>query len=259
MNSIRKHMEEYSNSVKVIENKIPKNKLPGNPLDGIHPVSIAEILLKNLKECQSAEDYNTSLNSSTGSMKARNAHDFFGWMAKQGKNQQYKLGACKGTIYRSDNYMNIPLDKRNGSKPKDTPNHVHIEHTIPVNVILRYIWNIYNKDIGRFSDLLMKKKLYEDFISVSVCTALTEDEEKTIGISKALKKEHPDFEGRKIRTDLMAVRPFKRYDFSKGLKIYEMITGSEINPETFTLKDHVNLINNVDIYDWDYISSMYPL
>ena len=38
-----------------------------------------------------------------------------------------------------------------------------------------------------------------------------------------------------------------------------MITGSEINPETFTLKDHVNLINNVDIYDWDYISSMYSL
>ena len=249
-------MEEYRNSIRVIENKIPKNRLPGNPSDGVHPASIAEILLENLKKCQDPDDYYRKVR-----MEARWAHDFFGWLAKQkkGKNQQYKLGACKGAIYRSDSYMDIPLDKRNGSKPKDTPNHVHIEHTIPVNVILRYIWNIYNKDIGRFSDLLMKKKLYEDFISVSVCTALTEDEEKTIGISKALKKEHPDFEGGKIRTDLMAVRPFKRYDFSKGLKIYEMITGSEINPETFTLKDHVNLINNVDIYDWDYISSMYPL
>lgn len=69
MNNIRKHMEEYSNSIKVIENKMPKNKLPGNPLDGIHPVSIAEILLKNLKERQSPEDYNNSFNSSKGSMK----------------------------------------------------------------------------------------------------------------------------------------------------------------------------------------------
>ena len=48
---------------------MPKNKLPGNPLDGIHPVSIAEILLKNLKERQSPEDYNNSFNSSKGSMK----------------------------------------------------------------------------------------------------------------------------------------------------------------------------------------------
>ena len=93
MNSIRKHMEEYRNSIRVIENKIPKNRLPGNPLQGVHPASIAEILLEKLKECQSPEEYNTVLNSSKGSMKARKAHDFFGWMAMQGKNQENKLGA----------------------------------------------------------------------------------------------------------------------------------------------------------------------
>lgn len=37
-----------------------------------------------------------------------------------------------------------------------------------------------------------------------------------------------------------------------------MITGSEINPETFTLKDHINLINKVDIYNWDYICNRNP-
>jgi len=247
-------MEEYRNSIKIVKNKIPKKKLPGNPIDGIHPSSIAEILLEKLKKCQDPNDYYTEVG-----LKARWAHDFFGWLAKQGKNQEFKLGACKGAIYRSDSYMDIPLDKRNGSKQGDAPKNVHIEHTIPVKVIIKYIWNIYKKDIGRSSDLLMKKTLYKDFISVSVCTALTEDEEGEI-IDTKWKSKHPYFDEGEICTDsLMEVRPFKRYDFSKGLKVYEMITGSEINPETFTLKDHVNLINNVDIYDWDYISSMYPL
>ena len=100
-----------------------------------------------------------------------------------------------------------------------------------------------------------QRKLHETFLSISVCTALTRHEEK-LCIKKGLSKKHPEFENGKIITNsLTGIHPFKRYDFSNGLKIYEVISGREICPKSFTLRDHINLMAEADIYNWDTILS----
>ena len=103
-------------------------------------------------------------------------------------------------------------------------------------------------------DHLINRRLHEAFLSISVCTALTRHEEEEV-IIKKYKDKHPELDEKEIKVDsLSEIHPFIRNDFSKGLKLYEMISGSEICPETFTLKDHIYLINKVDIYKWDYIN-----
>ena len=96
---------------------------------------------------------------------------------------------------------------------------------------------------------------HEYFLSVSVCTAFTRNEEVTC-IHEGYELEHPDFEdGRLLNVDsLNEVLPFKRYDFDKGLRLFEVIDGTEISPDSWSLKDHTELMSKVNIYDWNYIS-----
>ncbi len=252
MTDIDKHMEEYLDSKKMIKNELHKKTQS-------HPIEFSDFMKKSLIE---SKDNIKTFKDRLG-LRLRRAHDYFGWMAKKDTRQSLELGECRGAIYRSQEYMKIPLQDRSGESLKKlkergesySSHHVHIEHSIPVNTILEYFW--------QYKDNLLEtdeqKKLHETFLSISVCTALTRHEEESC-IKEGLSKKHPEFEKGKILVNsLTDIHPFKRYSFSKRLKIYETITGSEINPEIFTLKDHINLINKVDIYDWDYISSRYPL
>ena len=250
MNVITSHMEEYLDTVTAIKRKLCKTNKPVS-----HPIEFANFLQESLM----IDDWPSFDKKLGKSNRARSSHNYYGWMSYTEK----PLGKCKGAIYRSEEYMKIPLQERSGESLKNLKkrgkgygsNHIHIEHSIPVSLILRYFFNY--KDIYLDNpDNLINKSLHEAFFSISVCTALTRQEEKEV---IKYKDQHPELDKKELKVgSLSEIHPFIRYDFSKGLKIYEMITGSEINPETFTLKDHINLINKVDIYNWDYICSRNP-
>ena len=60
----------------------------------------------------------------------RQIHDFYGWMAKSGRN-----GHCAGAIYRTEEFMARPAAERNGTRHVRTGRNIHIEHTVPVSVL----------------------------------------------------------------------------------------------------------------------------
>tara|TARA_B110000008_G_scaffold102227_1_gene105055 strand:+ start:2615 stop:3361 length:747 start_codon:yes stop_codon:yes gene_type:complete len=245
MNEIRRHMEEYLESKNNIRSKFRRKTQ-------FHPENFADFIKNSLIKSKSPESFKERLGGSN--VRARKAHDYYGWMSKKGR-----LGACRGAIYRSQEYMKIPLRDRSGEKKYKSRGeqyssyHVHIEHSIPVNTILEYFWQ--HKDI--LLEMDKQRKLHETFLSISVCTALTRNEEKSC-IKNGLSKKHPEFENGKILTNsLTDIHPFKRYDFSNGLKVYEVITGTKICPESFTLRDHIDLMAEADIFNWDNILSYY--
>jgi hypothetical protein len=50
-------------------------------------------------------------------------------------------GLCAGALYRSEEFVSIPQDSRNGAARLGN---VHIEHTVPVNVIVSAIFSRYS-------------------------------------------------------------------------------------------------------------------
>ena len=240
MKNINIHQKEYSQSLSIVNKKINR----GTGRD--HPSSFSYFMRESVKECEKYKDFYRKLGASN---RARNAHDFYGWMSKDGK-----LGGCRGAIYRSETYMQIPLADRSGRKKfaskgeEYSTNDVHIEHSIPVAVILETIWHELKGIFSESNNQLELKKLHENFLSLSVCTALTREEEKFC-VKKVFSKKHPQFDrGKVLVNSLEEILPFLRYDFSKGLKIFEAINGKEVDPETFSLKNHIELLSEVGLF-----------
>ena len=242
MNFMQSHKKDFLNCVSIIQKRLPR-KLRD------HPISFIDFMRKSLNEASNIKEFKKKL--AGPNVRTRNAHDFYGWMSKDGA-----WGACRGAFYRSENYMKIALEKRSGKKSDiDEDFGVHIEHTIPVDVILESIWHCRKTFESISNDQMLQKKLYEKFLSISVCTAVTRKEEKTC-IPKEYESKHPDFaDGRLLNMDsLNEVLPFKRYNFENGLRLFEVINGTEISPDSWSLKDHTELMSKVNIYDWNYVS-----
>ena len=244
MEYLEDHLKDYSECINAISKRMRKN-LKDHPLKFARLLSEAVQTSKNRKEFSEIID-----NKSTLAM--RKAHDFFGWMAKSGS-----IGACKGAIYRSLNYMQVPIKDRSGRiHDAATGFGVHIEHSIPINQIISALWSRRDLFLELENPTIVTRTAHEEFIKLSVCTAITRQEQKNC-IKPAYAKRHPDFDatGRpKIGFSLKDVRPFIRYDFTGGLKIFEMINGREIKPDTWSLQDHEDLISKIDVYHWDRIS-----
>ena len=70
------------------------------------------------------------------------------------------------------------------------------------------------------------------------------------------RSEYPDFANGLLFNiaSLNEVLPFKRYNFESGLRLFEVINSTEILPYHWSLKNHVELMNKMNIYDWNYIS-----
>ena len=149
MNEIRRHMEEYLESKNNIRSKFRRKTQ-------FHPENFADFIKNSLIESKNFEGFKERLGGSN--VRARKAHDYYGWMSKKGR-----LGACRGAIYRSQDYMKIPLRDRSGERKyksrgeQYSSHHVHIEHSIPVNTILEYFWQ--HKDI--LLEMDEQKKLHE--------------------------------------------------------------------------------------------------
>ena len=242
MKFIDLHKKDYLNCVDIIRKRMLKNLRD-------HPISFIDFMRTSLNEASNYHEFKRELGGPNN--RVRHAHDFYGWMSKDGA-----WGACRGAFYRSENYMKIALENRSGKKrDKDEDFGVHIEHTIPVDVILKSIWHCRETFKSISNDQMLQKKLYENFLSLSVCTAITRNEEITC-VPILYRSEHPNFANGQLLniTSLNEVLPFKRYNFESGLRLFEVINGTEISPDHWSLKDHFELMNKMNIYDWNYVS-----
>ena len=172
----------------------------------------------------------TSVNVEQGINHAiRQIHDFYGWMAKQGRN-----GKCAGTLYRSLDFMKIAPSNRNGSKSSDR--NIHVEHTVPVAILGSYLKN----SISEFSS---PESLHWNLIQHSICVGLSFNEEKSLNLAGVAKSTNEAFT---LDGHLIHDYPFRRYlpmvDYAKSNKlnfsIVDITTGSEIDLENFTFRDH---------------------
>jgi len=151
----------------------------------------------------------------------RKFHDRFGWMAKESSS----AGKCAGALYRTQAFIQLPSDERIGKKRGQT---VHIEHTVPVNV-LSMRWLEVRKG-GQEQELM---PTFAWVMHHTVATAFHQDERMSLkGVSKS--------------TDCFAEgapgfgRPFKRYSglFHQGGQVWDVYNGALIEPDLFSLSDH---------------------
>jgi hypothetical protein len=162
----------------------------------------------------------------------RRVHDFYGWKAKDTVD---KLGLCSGALYRSARYLEIDPKKRNGSRKSGQQN-VHIEHTVQVNVLIKTLKY-------HISDFDSPAALHKFLIDHSVCTALHKDEEGLLKDAGVSHDRNPAFDddGRRI-----GVLPFKRYEElargDKKFRLFNVVSGKEINIEKFTFANHVKAL-----------------
>ena len=244
MTPLRLNQQDFIESRDIISGRLSKNL-------SNHPAKFTNILTKAIVTAKSATEFATAINHKH-SLAMRKAHDFYGWMAKNGK-----LGGCKGSIYRSQNFMNLPIKMRSGKKiHAETEFGVHIEHTIPIKQIVASLWAEQAAMLSHRDEEFISKLMFEKFLNLSVCTALTRKEQQTC-INPAYHDSHPDFKvsaksSRNIA--LEEIRPFKRYNFNGDLKIFEVVNDTRIDPNTWSLRNHAELLENVNIYRWDFIS-----
>lgn len=157
----------------------------------------------------------------------RQIHDFYGWMAKYGKR-----GLCKGTLYRTVEFMDIGVEHRDGTT--GPTRNIHIEHTVPVAVLQKFL----NYDRNRYNT---PEELHWALLSNSICVAMTHDEQKALDICKVARSSNPAYSNAGER---IGDRPFLRYeslfDSSRGrrFKIVNVVTGKLIDIHSETFEDH---------------------
>lgn len=157
----------------------------------------------------------------------RQIHDYYGWMSKDGPR-----GACKGTLYRTVNFMEIEAECRDGTKG-ETRN-IHIEHTVPVKVLRKFL--SYNH--ARFRT---PEELHFSLISNSICVAMTHDEQKALDSFRDIRFTHPAYNSFGER---IGDFPFRRYEplldspIGRTFNVVNVVTGKAINMHTESFLDH---------------------
>jgi hypothetical protein len=164
----------------------------------------------------------------------RQVHDFYGWMAKHGKN-----GGCAGTLYRSVEFMSIEQRDRDGSKSQSR--NIHIEHAVPVAAL--------EKVLGVNAPRMKGPcDLHWLLMCKSVCVALSSNEERNLRLAGVPASRSNSFDQWGECKDQF---PFRRYarliSYSKDnnfdFRIFNVITGKEIDLENFTFQDHVKTMH----------------
>jgi len=165
----------------------------------------------------------------------RQIHDFYGWMARHGKN-----GLCAGTLYRTTNYLNIDMTSRDGSKRSSR--NIHIEHTVPVADLNRLLWQSSGKLESQSAE-----NLHELLIKHSICVAFSKHEEAAIGAAGI-----PSSRNHAFNEDGTPGKeypyPFRRYlplvqELSKqGLdfNVINIVSNKSIDLQNFTFADHLS-------------------
>lgn len=173
------------------------------------------------------------LNSEVG-MHFRQTHNVFGWMAG---NVLEKRGLCSGAIYRTEKFIEVAQEARNGSAgPRRSLVHlqnVHIEHTVPI-AELNTRWLLY-----RAERQISVAEAYAWMLVHSVTTAFHMSEKGGLG---RFESKSPVFEMSSSWFD----RPFMRYTVAaKQPVVWNVLTGKKINAEQWSFQDHFSMIDKL--------------
>ena len=227
---LEQHRDELKKTISRIKQRIEQNRKPK-----LNPYSICVDILKQIKQLEKRKAHRTFIAD-----KIRKLHDFYGWMSKGCIDDN---GLCSGSIYRTEKYMQIPLNERTGKKTTTLGfQRVHIEHSVPIN-------EIYNLLQFKKDQLNSPKAVFDLIFENSVCTAFSNEEEKTgirTGYSRKL------VEASLINRD--RIFPLKRY--SENVKVINILTGSTV-PHNTSLKTLTMDYKDIEIYDWNIIEDHY--
>lgn len=150
----------------------------------------------------------------------RKVHDRFGWMAKEST----FAGKCAGALYRTHAFIQLPAAQRIGKKKGQT---IHIEHTIPVNVLAtRWLVAEAASDADKAATLAW-------VLRNTVATAFHKDEQKTL--RKVSSSSDCYVEG-----TTGFGRPFARYAqlHEGGGRVWDVMNEVEVEASVFTLDHH---------------------
>lgn len=189
----------------------------------------------------------------------RQIHDFYGWMARDA----YHRGHCAGTLYRTAQYLRHSRIERNGTK--SAARNIHIEHTVPVAVLVAAL--TFRHKERPFSNAL---DLHKYLIARSVCVAFSHEEEVWLrgaqipGSTNAAFSNDKEDKGKQLNRF-----PFRRYtplvEYAKKKKkefrIVNVVTNEEICLNTYSFDDHVKSLKaasrmageegGISLYDLD--------
>jgi hypothetical protein len=211
-NVIERHREELKSVLLGLKRSIEDR----NRDYRTHPPRYAEELLLGLREDR--------ISQSDLGHAVRQIHDFYGWKAKDCRERR---GVCSGALYRSEGYLMIDPSARNGSRK--TERDVHIEHTVPISVLVRALEKQCFATAADLHDFLMRH---------SVCAALSGDEERLLKTRFVPAYRHDAFkEGIRV-----ADHPFSRYSplVERGeLHLFDIVSCKEIDIESFSFSDHI--------------------
>jgi hypothetical protein len=181
----------------------------------------------------------------------RQIHDFYGWMAKPGK-----VGGCAGALYRSEAFLELDVDARDGRK--GATKNVHIEHLVPVSAL--------EKGLKAMSGSFQSASaLYAFLMDHSICVAMTQAESTMIHDSGVSRSTSPAFDSKGNKT---GEHPFRRYSPAQSdsersvsaLRIYNVITQSEVNFATYSFDRHretlqiageTSAAGSPSVFSWD--------
>lgn len=191
-----------------------------------HPPRYARLLWSRL--CGERPAPEDDLNAAEDHV-IRQIHDFYGWKAKDAVKRK---GVCAGSLYRSAAYLSLPPLTRTGSKYGAQPKNVHIEHTVPVSILLKHLRRqVWSKR--------SPSALHDHLIDHSICTAVTEQEKAALSSYGVSNHDHPEFS---VQTGSLGQFPFMRYLPARRLatfQVFNVITGQPVDFAKFTYRDHL--------------------
>jgi hypothetical protein len=152
----------------------------------------------------------------------RQFHDKLGFKAKQSIKQG---GLCAGAIFRTERF--IATQERVGAK-KGQEKTVHIEHTVPVNVLES---EIKDRRFCNYTETLAW------LLKHSVTTALHQHEEKHV-------RERAKDSGALDPSSREYMKPFIRYDALHNAEgvVWNVFDRVKVDREQFTFDDHLRIV-----------------
>jgi hypothetical protein len=166
--------------------------------------------------------------------RVRKLHDRLGYRAfGSGLSGLGQGGLCAGALYRSESFIKTKQELRDGRNrnKQDVPEHlvtVHIEHTVPVGVLVSQL--IAMSNITQLSSEVVQAWL----LRYSVTTAMLHEQGRSGEIVRS---------GYSSKTNVFVDNhddknyPFRRYQ-SASDRIFNIVDGSEVPLNDFSFDDH---------------------
>lgn len=165
------------------------------------------------------------VDGSGNSMSVRRFHDSLGWCAARPKKQWQNGMICRGAIYRTAAFMDIPISARTGTATNGNPVNIHIEHTVGAKQFFDEVWP--KRKSG-------DQEAIRFLVGLIPTTAMTLTERRSLGRHEPNQCFNPASES--------FDRPFRRYRDHDLSPVVNLVTERLVDIETYSFRDHMRSI-----------------